>query len=87
MATVLDSLLTLAGALLVYFCSPNPRWLSRALPARPWRWLGWALLLLAALAWVDHTSMRSGLFVLFTLLMLVLGLLPFASLLWRREDR
>lgn len=86
MTVVLDTLLTLLGALLLYLCSPNQRWLALPLPARPWRMLAWASLLAAAALWIVHAGIRSGIFVALTLLMLVWGLFPFLSLLRRRGE-
>ena len=79
--------ITLAAVVLLYLCSPNQRWLPRPLSARPWRALAWAGLVLTSALWIAHAGIRSGSFIVLTLLMLVLGLLPFLGLLLHRGEK
>lgn len=79
--------ITLAAVVLLYLCSPNQHWLARSLPARPWRALAWVGLALALASWIAHTGIRTGTSIALTLLMLVLGLLPFLGLLAHRREK
>ncbi|ASK33601.1 hypothetical protein CEK62_03945 [Alcanivorax sp. N3-2A] len=80
MAVFFCTLITVAGALLLYLCSGNQRWLARPLPV-PLRALAGCLWALSLPLWMTTLSAKAGLFAALTLQMLLLGVLPLLSLL------
>lgn len=76
--------LTLAGCLLLFLTHPNQRWLHKPLTVMPWRWLGVAFVLAGLFSAVSYLPVNAALFAWLVIMMLVIGLLPFAALL--KED-
>ncbi|MBT1065468.1 hypothetical protein KJY73_17915 [Bowmanella sp. Y26] len=74
-------LLSLCGCVLFYLSLNNQQWLTRPLPNRPWRWLAWLVLGLSFAAWMWVIDAKAGFFAALVCAMLLLGLLPFFSLL------
>lgn len=79
-------LLTILGAVLFYLTHPNQRWLSKALSQPVWRYLSYVLFMsgLLGASWVVSAS--AALFSWMVMVMLVLGVLPFATIVFRRVD-
>ncbi len=73
--------LTLAGCVLLYLSHSNQQWLQRPLSIRPWRWLGVAAVLSGLLLSASYLPVNSALFAWLVIMILCIGLLPFAALL------
>lgn len=77
----------IAGCACLYLASPNQRWRVTALPVMPARVAGAALIVLAWLGLAGAMQRLTASFVLITLLMVVLAVLPYVGALrgMRRE--
>lgn len=73
--------LTVLGCVLLYLSHRNQRWLARPLPAFPWRLAGVVAVFTGLLVSVSYLPVNSALFAWLVLMMLMIGLLPFAPLL------
>lgn len=74
-------LLTLAGCILFYLTHPHQNWLKTSLKPAPWRLIAAAAVLGGLLAAVSYLPVNAALFAWLVIMMLVIGLLPFAPLL------
>lgn len=71
-----------AGCACLYLASPNQRWRARPLPKVPARVAAVALIVVAWLCLVQDMQVLAASFVLITLLMLALSVLPYAGAMW-----
>jgi len=74
-------LMTLLGCVLLYLSHPNQRFLAKPLPVISGRWPGVALVLAGLLVAVSYLPVNAAMFAWLVIMMLVIGLLPFAFLL------
>ncbi|MAD45299.1 MAG: hypothetical protein CMH98_09855 [Oceanospirillaceae bacterium] len=74
-------LMTLLGCVLLYLSHPNQRWLSKPLPVVSGRWPGVVLVFAGLLVAVSYLPVNAALFAWLVIMMLIIGLLPFAFLL------
>jgi hypothetical protein len=65
-----------SGAASLYLSARNQRWLSRALPARPSRIVGVALVLFGAVLWSQAVQLSTAIFATLALTMLLLIVFP-----------
>lgn len=79
--TLTGLLASLAGSTCLYLASPNQRWRSLPLPALPARSLALALIVLAWLSLARSMQAVTATFVLVTVLMLALSVLPYVGAL------
>ncbi|WP_102798697.1 hypothetical protein [Bowmanella denitrificans] len=80
-------LLNLSGCVLFYLSLNNQQWLARPLSARPWRWLSWLVLVASFALWMWMMDAKAGFFAALVCTMLLLGLLPFVSLLIHKGEQ
>jgi hypothetical protein len=85
--SLLSGIAMAAGSTLIYLCSPNQKWLSRALAARLWVPVGLGVLLVALVILLQISGPAAAVFILFTGVMLIWSLLPFPVALWRGPKR
>ncbi|MAS26022.1 MAG: hypothetical protein CMI08_13455 [Oceanospirillaceae bacterium] len=74
-------IMTLLGCVLLYLSHPNQRWLARPLPVIGGRWSGLVLVITGLLVAISYLPVNAALFAWLVMMMLVIGLLPFAFLL------
>lgn len=70
-------LTSLAGSALIYLVSRHQLWLSKPLPARPTRWLGFALICLSLIILLNDMQPVAAVFVLLVWVMLLLVVFPY----------
>ncbi|MDC8758406.1 hypothetical protein [Janthinobacterium fluminis] len=85
--TILFVVLILAACCLLYLSHRHQGWLAQPLAARPWRWVGLLLLLLALACGLRSFSTIAAVFAWLAIPMLVFSVLPFFSLLIQRGRR
>lgn len=72
----------IAGCSCLYLASPNQRWRTQPLPAVPARIVALALIVAAWLCLAQGLHALAASFVLVTLLMLALSVLPYLGAMW-----
>lgn len=73
--------LTLAGCVLLYLSHRNQQWFAQRFPVLPLRIAGVVMALGGAFAAASYLPVNAAMFAWLVLMMLVIGLLPFVSLL------
>lgn len=84
-----NSMLTVMGGVLLYLSSDNQQWLAHALSKtvkQGVRVSSCLLLLLSCVLWMWNLPDHVGFFVWLTILMVLLGSLPFVSLLFAKAS-
>ena len=77
----------LAACSLLYLSHRHQGWLAQPLAVKPWRLIGFLLLLLALVCGLRCFSTIAAVFAWLAIAMLVFSLLPFFSLLIKRSGR
>lgn len=72
---------SIASIITLYLTTKHQSWRATALPARPWRTIGWTMNLLALIGWLNLLSPSAAVFTWLVLQMLTFGILPFTHLL------
>lgn len=83
--SILFLLLTLAASVLLYLSHRHQAWLIKALPAKPVLVIVSLLMALALYCGWQAFSIATAIFAWLVITMLVLGLLPFFSLLKKKK--
>lgn len=83
--SILFLLLTLTAAILLYLGHRHQTWLTQALPAKPVLAIAGLIMALALYCGWQAFSMATAIFAWLVITMLVLGLLPFFSLLKKKK--
>lgn len=73
------------ACLLLYLSNKQQAVLAQALPKRPWRSLAYGLSLGCLLGWLSLFTFSSAIFTWLALFMLLIGLVPFLSLIVSRK--
>ena len=85
--TLLFFILILAGCSVLYLSHRHQGCLPQALASKPWRPIGWLLLLLALACGLRTFSAITAVFAWLTIAMLAFSVLPFFSLLLNKNRR
>lgn len=85
--SILFLLLTIVASLLLYLCQRHQGWLPTSLPAKPVLAITSLVTALALYCGWQAFSMATAIFAWLVITMLVLGLLPFFSLLKKKKTR
>ncbi|PXX39658.1 hypothetical protein [Undibacterium pigrum] len=83
--SILFLLLTLAASVLLYLSHRHQAWLTKALPATPVLAVASLLMAMALYCGWQAFSIATAIFAWLVITMLVLGLLPFFSLLKKKK--
>ena len=83
--SILFLILTLATAILLYLSHRHQAWLTKSLPAKPVLAIASPIMALGLYCGWQAFSIATAIFAWLVITMLVLGLLPFFSLLKKRK--
>lgn len=78
-------LASVLACLLFYLSNKQQALLNQSLPKRPWRYLAYAVSLSCLVGWLSLFTLSSAIFTWFALFILLMGLVPFLSLILNRK--
>lgn len=80
-------ILNTLGCVLLYMSNTNQSWIKQPLSILPWRYISYTLLIIGLVGWIWQLTTSAAIFSWLAVLMLILGTLPFANLLFLRVSR